>query len=119
MQLAILQTHISPFIEEFEEKFAQMNLLFYASEAGVEMEFDSIEELNEAVKSAMELFLSAAMPIKGNFLRIYKSTGDGIAHDWRLSPLAYKLVCMCGSTSNPNVARTIIQLIKNEHLNHF
>ena len=119
MQLTIIQTHTSPVVDEFAERMAALNLLYYASEAAQEMEFDSLEELHESVKRAMELCLSAEIPIKGNFLGVYKSSVGGIVYDWKLSTLAYRLVCLSGKPSNPSVARMTVQLLKNEHLNHF
>lgn len=119
MQLTLIQTHTSPVVDEFADKPAELNLLRYASEAVKEMEFDSLEEMHESVKRAMKLCLAAGVPIKGNFRRVYKSFADGIMYDWKLSLLAYKLVCISGKYSNPNVAFMNIQLIKNEHLNHF
>ena len=119
MQLTIIHSQTSPVVDEFEEKLAMLNLVHYASEAINEMEFESLEELHESVKRAMEICISAEISMKGNFLRVYKSYVEGITYDWKLSELAYKLVCISGNPSNPNVAHAIIQLIKNEHLNHF
>ncbi len=119
MQLTIAQTRTSAATDEFAEKMRMLNLTAYASEAATEMEFDSLEELHGSVKRAMELCLSAGIPIKGNFQRVYKSSVDGIVYDWKLSVLAYRLVCLNGKSSNPTVARLAIKLIKNEHLNHF
>jgi uncharacterized protein YqgV (UPF0045/DUF77 family) len=119
MHLAIIQRQNSSYADEFAENSSAKNLLYYASEAATEMEFDSLQELHAAVKTAMELCLAAGIPIKGNFLRIYKSFGGELTYDWKLSVLAYKLVCVKGSPTNPNVARLIIQLIKEQHLKHF
>lgn len=119
MEISIIQTHTSPAIDEFTEKMETLNLIYYASEAASEMEFDSIDELHESIKRAMDLCLSAEIPIKGNFQRVYKSFNSELTYDWKLSLLAYKLVCLNGKSSNPNVAKLTIQLIKNEHLNHF
>lgn len=118
MKLTVMQSQSSPIVEEFAERFALLNLVHYATEAIVEMDFESFEELHESVKRAMEICMAAEIPIKGNFLRVYKSYSEGITYDWKLSPLAYKLVCISGNPSNPNVAQSTIQLIKNEHLNH-
>lgn len=119
MQLALIQTQTSPVVDEFIEKMASLNLLYYASEAATEMEFDSTEELQDSVKRSMEFCLSAGIPIKGNFQRIYKCYDDGILYDWKLSDLGYRLVCLNGKPSNPNVSHLLIKLIKDEHLNHF
>lgn len=117
MELSITQTHTSPVIDEFAERLEILNLMYYASEAGAEMEFGSLEELHHSVKQAMELCISAGIPLKGNFQRIYKSFDDGLTYDWKLSLLGYRLVCLNGYSANPKVARMIIQLIKNHHLN--
>lgn len=119
MQLTLIQTQTSPGVDEFAEKMAALNLLYYASEAATEMEFDSMEELQNSVKRAMEFCLSAGISIKGNFQRVYKCFDDGILYDWKLSQLGYRLVCLSGKSSNPTVARSFIQLIKDDYLNHF
>ena len=119
MELTIIQTHTSPVVDEFAEKLAGLNLLYYASEAATEMEFDSLEELHESVKRAMELCMSTGISIKGNFQRVYKCFNDGVTYDWKLSLLAYRLVCISGKPWNPNVARLTVQLIKDQHLNQF
>lgn len=85
MQLTVIQTHTSPVVDEFVEKMTTLNLSAYASEAAIEMEFDSLEELHESVKRAMELCMSAGIPVKGNFQRVYKSSVEGILYDWKLS----------------------------------
>jgi hypothetical protein len=82
------------------------------------MGFNSVEELDDSVKRGMELCLSAGIPIKGNFHRVYKCFDDGLTRDWKLSVLAYQLVCLNGKSFNPNVARLTIQLIKDQHLNY-
>jgi hypothetical protein len=119
MQLTIIQTQSYPVLEEFAEKMEALNLEHYASEAATEMEFDSLEELHNAVKDSMELCLSAGISIKGNFQRVYKSFEDGLTYDWKLSPLAYKLVCLNGKPANPRVAWLMIKLIKDQNLNYF
>jgi len=119
MQLTLVQTQTSPIVEEFAEKMATLNLLYYASEAATEMEFESMEELHDSVKRAMEFCVSAGIPLKGNFQRVYKCFDDGISYDWKLSQLGYRLVCLNGKPSNSNVARSLIKLIKDEHINHF
>jgi hypothetical protein len=119
MQLTIIQVNNSPVIGEFMERMEAFNLQYYASDAATEMGFDSLEELHNSVKRAMELCLSSGISIKGNFQRVYKSFDDGLIYDWKLSLLAYKLVCASGNSTNPKVAKLIIQLIKDQHLNHF
>jgi hypothetical protein len=119
MQLTIIPKHAYPLLDEFADQMAALSLIAYASEAANEMEFDSMDELQESVKRAMEICISAKIPLKGNFKRIYKSSVDGLMYDWKLSLLADRLVRISGKSSNPNVAHLTIELIRNEHINHF
>ncbi|HEV7231653.1 MAG TPA: hypothetical protein VGO45_10015 [Bacteroidia bacterium] len=114
MELAIAYTYQSPLVEEFLSRLADQNLLHYASDAAAEMEFEGMDEYNGAVKRAMELCLHAGIPVEQNFKRIYKSSINGIIYDWKLSTLAYRLVCLNGSSANPVVAQLQIRLIKDE-----
>ena len=82
------------------------------------MEFENISEFHQAVKRSMELCLQAGISLDGNFRQIYKCSYEGIEYDWKLSILAYKLVCLNGASSNAKVARMQIELLKVQHLNH-
>lgn len=96
------------------EQLKEINLMYYASSAAEEMQFEDIAELHEAVKRAMELCLHSRIPIDGNFKRVYKSSYNGIVYDWKLSLLAYKLICINGGSANPNVARMQVDMIKKQ-----
>lgn len=106
------RTYLSQGSQDFLEQLKDLNLVKYASEAAAEMEFDGIAELNETVKRAMELCIHAGIPVDGNFRRIYMCSPDGIVYDWKLSMLAYRLVCINGWSSNQNVAKMQIDLLK-------
>ena len=106
------QTYQSPVITDFMEQMKELNLVHYASDAADEMEFEDLSEFHDSVKRSMSICLHAGIPIEGNFKRIYKSSNNGIVYDWKLSLLAYRLICLNGGSSNPNVARMQIELIK-------
>jgi hypothetical protein len=118
MQLSIIQTLNNPGADEFVERITMHNLRYYASDAADVMDFESNEEMYDALKRAMELCLFAGIPIKGNFQSVYKSSAEGIIYDCKLSTLAYRLMCLSGKSSNPNVAQLTIQILNNKHLNH-
>ncbi|MEW6468777.1 MAG: damage-inducible protein D [Bacteroidota bacterium] len=103
-------------VGEFAEKLAHLSLVRYASEAAGEMGFGSVEELHHSVKRAMEICLSAGILLKGNFQRVYSCSDQGIVYDWKLSLLAYKLVCLCGYSCNPQVAALTIELVRKQHI---
>ena len=117
MELVTTKTYMTSVVEEFLQKVKELNLICYASEAAKEMEFESAAEFHEAVKRAMELCIHAGIPLEGNFRQIYKCSYDGIVYDWKLSVLAYQMVCLNGGSSNPNVARLQVELLKNQSLN--
>lgn len=114
MELVTTQTYDnSVAIELFIKQIKELNLVFYASEAAREMGFEDIREFHGAVERAMDLCLCSEIPLDENFSRIYKCSANGIEYDWKLSSLAYKLVCLNGASSNPSVARMQIELLTN------
>ena len=112
MELTVITFPEHNYYHEAAELIAEHNLVYYASVAGNEMGFETFDELQEAVKRAMELCLSIGLPINRNFKRIFRSTSLGILFDWKLSVLAYHLVQLNGGTSNPQVARLQVDLLK-------
>jgi len=113
MDIAVITFPTDNYYHKAAELVIEQNLVRYASEAAEEMEFESFEELEEAVKRAMELFLVSGLPVKNNFRRIFKGTVAGLMFDWKLSLLAYQLVRLNGAPSNKQVARLQIEVVKN------
>lgn len=120
MQLVPDRDYISSSAQEFLEQLGELNLVCFASDAARELEFEDIRELHMAISRAMEICIHAGIPVTGNFRRVFTCSGTTITYDWKLSVLAYRLVCINGSTSNPAVAKQMIQLVKNQpyHINH-
>lgn len=116
MELAAKGYNMSS-IEDFGKVVNELNLVYYASEAARYMQFVDNAEYTQAVKRAMELCNQVNISIDGNFKKIYKCSYEGIENDWKLSVLAYRLVCLNGGSTNPNVATMQIQLLKNQALN--
>ncbi len=98
------------------EMTRELNLVYYASDAANKMQFENAEELHEAVKRAMEICLHAGLSVRKNFKQIYKCSYEGVTYDWKLSVLGFYLVCLNGSTANPNTAHMQIDLLKNAAL---
>jgi hypothetical protein len=113
-----IQLYITHQEDVLRDQIREHNLIYFASEAAAKMEFADIEEFQEAVKRAMELCLHAGIPLDMHFKRIYKCSFAGIIYDWKLSVLAFELVCLNGSAANPNVARMQIELVKNQSSRH-
>lgn len=108
----IVKNYQSPVITEFLEQLKELNLTYYASSAAIEMEFNNVEELYEAITRSMEVCYQAGLSIETNFKGFYQSSYNGIVRDWKLSRLAYELVCLNGRP-NQKVAQKQIGIIKS------
>lgn len=117
MKLAINKSKVEPVIEAFMKEVRELNLIYYASEAAEKMGFEGNSEFLDAVERSMKLCLQIGIPLEGNFKRIYKCSSEGIVYDFKLSVLAYRMVCLNGGSSNSNVARMQIELLKSQNLN--
>lgn len=91
----------------------ERNLVYYASEAGDQMGFESYDELLEAVRRSMELCQATGFPITTNFRRIFICSQNGLIFDWKVSVLAYHLVKLNGGPCNNRVAKLQIDILKN------
>lgn len=111
MKIVHMNTIMSPVVEDFLDQLRELNLVKYATEAAREMDFSSAEELESAIKRAMEICIQTGSKVEGNFKRIYLCSDGGITYDWKLSLLAYRLVCLNGFPTNDNVARMHVGLV--------
>lgn len=109
----VSRNYLSQSSKDFLEQLKDLNLVRYASEAAYKMKFGGMEEINTTVKRAMELCIHAGIPVEENFRLTYLCSPKGIIYDWKLSALAYQLVCLNGSSSNSNVAKMQIDLLKS------
>jgi hypothetical protein len=117
MELATKKTHIGSVIETFVNQAQENNLTYNASDAAEEMGFEDTSEFHDAVERTMKLCLQAGVPLEGNFKRIYTCSRDGIVYDFKLSVLAYRMLCLNGGSSNSKVAKMQIELLKSQHIN--
>lgn len=114
-ELVIVRANKTSFLDELREKIMEMNMIHYASEAALEMKFENLDELNYAIKQAMNIFSSIGISLEENFKGFYRCSEDGIKFDYKLSPLAYELVCLNGYSTNPNVAMMQITILQNNN----
>lgn len=117
MRTALAKTYVCPEVEDFMKQLKELSLVAYASEAAKEMGFGSNNELVNAVKRSIQICENSGVPVEGNFKPVYKCSADGIEFDWKLSGLAYNLVCINGESVNPKVASKQIELLKYNKLN--
>lgn len=118
MKLATIQSYVCPEVEEFMKQLKELSLVAYASEAAKEMGFSNNEEMVKAVQRSIRICENSGVPTEGNFKPVYKCSADGIEFDWKLSSLAYNLVCINGESINPKVAHKQIELLKYNPLHN-
>lgn len=112
-ELLIFRTEERAVIDEFRKQMPELSMTHYASEAALCMKFENQKELDIAVKSAMDIFSCLGISLDENFRVIYLCSEEGIDFDYKLSELAFKLVCLNGKSTNPNVAMMQIALLEN------
>ena len=105
-------------LKDIAERIEEEGLVRFASEAALDMDFSNMDELENAIRRSYNICIAAEIPIKGNFKRIYTCSPDGIICDWKLSVLAYNLVCLNGDSSSFKVAKMQVSLLKNEFTKH-
>ena len=111
MELVTASPQSIPIFELLLELERQQKLIYYASDAAIQMEFETEEEFLTSVNRSLEICIHAGFDPDDNFKKFYKCSADGISFDWKLSSLAYQLICLNGSCSNLMVAKMQIDLI--------
>ena len=69
------------------------------------------EDVQEAVRRAMNTCISLGLPIRRHFKQVYLCGDNMISKSWKLSERAFKLVVINANTTNPNVAKFQTDLI--------
>jgi hypothetical protein len=88
--------------------------LLYRASGLSSIGIETIEEVDPAVEKAMVACVACGIEVANHFKKIYLSKEGGtVIQDWMLSNLAYMLVTINCSPSNPRVASFQIELIKN------
>lgn len=113
MQIITRSAIIDPIFSDLQEQLRELNYVRFASEAACDMEFGNRQELDQAIRRAIEICMTAGLKLEDHFKRIYICTDSGIVTDWKLSIYGYQLVCLNGSPSNENVARMQTSLVKS------
>ena len=113
MQIITRSVNSNPIFADIHEQLRELNYVRFASEAAYSMEFSDRQELDQAIRRAIEICMTAGLHLEDHFKRIYICTESGIVTDWKLSIYGYQLVCLNGSPSNENVARMQTSLVKS------
>ncbi len=98
---------------EFIDAVIDSNMRHYATEIIEMVEMGKEDELIEAMRRAQEACRIMNIPIDKHFKKVYRDNPDHrVICDYKLSPLAFGLVCINANPSNKNIARIQIEMIK-------
>ncbi|HLG02233.1 MAG TPA: damage-inducible protein D [Bacteroidia bacterium] len=89
----------------------------YASEAATGMHFSDPRLMADAVGRAGNVCASLGLPLRNHFKRVYRCDHTGVYTDWKLSDLAFRLVCLngdCCSTQVANLQMLMLQQLRGE-----
>jgi hypothetical protein len=97
---------------EFIDAVIDSNMRHYASEIIEIVEIGREEELLEALKRAQDACRVLNIPLDKHFKKVYRESKHNIVCDYKLSPLAFGLICINANPVNKNIARIQIEMIK-------
>lgn len=101
-----------PQLEEFVNSFQSRNYVYYASELFDDGSYEREEEILRAIERAMIVCATLNITVNDHFKTVYKSVGDDVYIDWKLSPLACSLTLLNGDVKMSKVADFQFLLVK-------
>jgi hypothetical protein len=97
---------------EFIDAVIDSDMKHYATEIIEMVEMGKDEELLQAMKRAQDACVSLGIPVDEHFKKIYRESHHDVICDYKLSPLAFGLVCINANPSNRNVAQIQVGIVK-------
>ena len=88
------------------------NMRHYASEVIELVEIGKEEELQGAMLRAREACRVMGIPLENHFKKVYRDAEHEVVCDYKLSPLAFGLVCINANPTNRNIAQIQVELVK-------
>lgn len=115
MQVVIYNTErVNPFLGNLEDNLMDFDLHHKGMEL-VSKGLMRFEELQLAVKRAMNICRTSNINVRRHFKAVYISREGILLRDWRLSDLARKLVLINGDSNNEIVAQIQLGLLEEYH----
>ena len=97
---------------EFIDAAIDSNMRHYASEIIELIEMGKEEELHGAMLRAREACQVMGIPLENHFKKVYREADSSVICDYKLSPLAFGLICINASPANKNIARIQVEMVK-------
>lgn len=106
-------------LTSFRHYLREASLRFYASEALHSMGYFTGDEFEEALHRTLSILTAADLPIQNHIRRTFRSEGDQIYQDWKLSSLALHVLKINGDPKNGQVAHYQLKTysLMSQHLN--
>ncbi len=99
------------FLATFLRAISDSRLRHYASDLYPELELTDKDIFNNSLLRAQQVCATLHMPLHEHFKRIYRTSGDNIYCDYKLSHTAYLLVSINGDVGSKKVAQIQMELI--------
>ena len=96
---------------EFIDAVIDSDMRHYASEIIEMVEMGREQELLEAMQRAQTACQTMNIPIEQHFKKVYRESHQNVVCDYKLSPLAFGLICINANPANKNIARIQIEMI--------
>lgn len=108
----IEHVHYHKPIVDFINAVAENKLKHYASDLFPELEITDEEIANISIQRATQVCTTLKLPINEHFRKVYRTSGNKIYCDYKLSHLAYLLVGINGDVKHFKVAKMQMELVK-------
>ena len=105
-------TYYSQSFTEFINSLVNSQLKHYASDLFPELEMIDENRFNHGIERAQQVCVTLNLPLHVHFKKVYRTSGNHIYCDYRLSQIAYLLVGINGDVGSKKVAQIQIELVK-------
>ena len=105
-------------ILNFINALADTRLRHYASDLFPELEMTDEKSFNKSLYKAQQVCSTLRIPVHEHFKKIYRTSGNHVYCDYKLSHTAYILIGINGDVSRQKVAQIQMDLVSSLIGNH-
>ncbi len=88
-----------------DQWFFEARLNYFVSEIMSTLEIEDVDEIATSLNRAFQACVTLQLSFKRNFKKVYRSDGDNMIMDWKISPLACYLVVINCCPTHERVAK--------------
>ncbi len=97
---------------EFVKTLINIQLKHYASDLFPELEMIDETKFNKGLVRAQQVCTTLNLPLNEHFKKVFRTSGNHVYCDYRLSHTAYLLVGINGDVQSKKVAQIQMELVK-------